>query len=66
MHKIEDKKEENGVYIVIENEAKSSEDRYKRRSIKIMSVLHLLCGSVAFLVEILKMVSSINNSVVIN
>ena len=61
MKKIEDNNEENGVYIVIENEAKSSKERYKRKPIKIMSVLHLLCGSVAFLVEILKTVSSLNN-----
>jgi len=60
MEQTEDIKEENGVYIVIENEAKSSKDRYKKKSIRIMSTMHLLCGSVSFLVEIIKMVATIN------
>lgn len=60
MEQQQDKKEENGVYIVIENEAKSSKDRYKTKSIKIMSFLHLMCGSLSFLVEIIKMISTIN------
>jgi len=55
MEQVKDTKDENGVYIVIENEEKSSRQRYKRQSIKVLSTLHFVCGAVAFLVETIKM-----------
>lgn len=63
MEQTQGRKDENGVYIVIENETKSSKERYKRKSIKIMSVLHLICGFVSFAVEIVDMLATPNYKV---
>eukprot|EP00092_Neocalanus_flemingeri_P007936 GFUD01008563.1.p1 GENE.GFUD01008563.1~~GFUD01008563.1.p1 ORF type:complete len:247 (-),score=29.41 GFUD01008563.1:325-1065(-) len=60
MEHTEDMNDENGVYIVIESEEKSSKQRYKRKSIKIMSILHLICGGISFLVEMIKMFATLD------
>ena len=51
-----DKKDEAGIYIVIENSQKQPKDNYKDRSIKIMSCLHILCGLVAMSVGAFKLI----------
>ena len=43
----EDKSEETGIYIVMENNVKSPREKYKRKAIKILSILHLVSGSLA-------------------
>ena len=42
-----EKSEETGIYIVMENNVKSPKEKYKRKAIKILSILHLVSGSLA-------------------
>jgi len=51
-----DKKDEAGIYIVIENSQKQPKDNYKHRSIKILSGLHILCGLLAMSVGAFKLI----------
>merc|ERR1711936_805161 len=39
--------EETGIYIVIENNLKTPKEKYKRKAIKILSLLHLVSGVLA-------------------
>jgi len=43
----EEKKEENGIYIVIENNSKAPKERYKKKAVKILSILHIMSGCLA-------------------
>merc|ERR1712062_754006 len=43
----EEKKEENGIYIVIENNRKAPKERYKKKAVKILSILHIVSGCLA-------------------
>jgi len=61
MEETDAKTDENGVYIVIKNDGKSPRLRYKARSVKIMSIVHLVCGSVTFLVDIVKILATYEN-----
>jgi len=43
----EDKKEDPGIYIVIENNRKQPKDNYRIKSVKVLSILHFACGSLS-------------------
>jgi len=43
----EEKKEETGIYIVIENTRKTPKERYKKKAVKVLSILHILSGCMA-------------------
>ena len=43
----DEKKEENGIYIVIENTRKTPKERYKKKAVKALSVLHIVSGCLA-------------------
>ena len=43
----EEKKEENGIYIVIENNSKTPKERYKKKAVKVLSILHIISGCLA-------------------
>ena len=51
-----DKKEDNGIYIVIENNHKQPKDNYKAKTVKVLSSMHILVGSVAMAVGIFKLI----------
>ena len=54
---VDTKKEDNGIYIVIENKGgHEPSEKYNRRSIKIMSGLHITGGLVSILMASLKMI----------
>jgi len=56
MEDTEAKTDDNGVYIVIKNAGNPSEKTYRKpRQIKILSILHLICGSVIFVLDIIKL-----------
>ena len=52
----EGKTEENGIYIVIENTVKTPKEKYKRKAIKILSILHLVSGSLAISVAVIMLI----------
>eukprot|EP00092_Neocalanus_flemingeri_P005560 GFUD01005992.1.p1 GENE.GFUD01005992.1~~GFUD01005992.1.p1 ORF type:complete len:234 (+),score=20.38 GFUD01005992.1:156-857(+) len=54
MEETDSKTDENSVYIVIKNASKPSIQRYKTRSIKCMSIVHLICGAVTFWLDLAK------------
>jgi len=55
MEDTEAKTDDNGVYIVIKNAGNPAEKTYRKpRQIRILSILHLVCGSVIFVLDILK------------
>lgn len=43
----EEKKEENGIYIVIQNTSKTPKERYKKKAVKVLSILHIVSGCLA-------------------
>ena len=43
----DEKKEENGIYIVIENTRKTPKERYKKKAVKVLSILHIVSGCLA-------------------
>ena len=47
--------EDNGVYLVIENDSPESKDQIKRKSVKILSILHIGSGLLSFSMETVKM-----------
>lgn len=56
MEDTEAKTDDNGVYIVIKNAGNTTEKTYRKpRQIKILSILHLVCGSVIFVLDIIKL-----------
>ena len=50
------KTEENGIYIVIENNVKTPKDKYKKKTIKIISGLHVISGLLAISVGVLLLI----------
>ena len=44
---VEEKKEENGIYIVIQNTSKTPKEKYKKKAVKVLSILHIVSGCLA-------------------
>merc|ERR1712088_18425 len=54
---------ENGVYIVIDNERTAPEERYRRRAIRHMAVIHLFLGSLAVTIDCLSILNILGHQV---
>ena len=50
------KDENNGIYIVIENNQKQPKDNYRIPIIKVLSSLHLMVGAISFLIGSYKLI----------
>ena len=54
---------ENGVYIVIDNERTAPEERYRRKAIRHMAVVHLFLGSLAVTIDCLSILEILDHQV---
>merc|ERR1712080_419529 len=54
---------ENGVYLVIDDERTAPEERYRRRAIRHMAVIHLFLGSLAVTIDCLSILNILDHQV---
>ena len=54
---------ENGVYLVIDNERTAPEERYRRKAIRHMAVVHLFLGSLAVTIDCLSILNILDHQV---
>ena len=54
----EEKNKDTGIVIVMDNGRKQPKDRYKKKSVKILSIMHVLCGVLSCIFGIFKLINS--------
>ena len=52
----EEKNKDTGIVIVMDNGRKQPKDRYKKKSVKILSIMHVLCGVLSCIIGIFKLI----------